>query len=91
MGIYENTGEYDLDLKSSGDGWCGTFAGLVRQAAADILSDGEPYGPVDVTWDDGEHEQVDGVLIRADNDVIEIQQESGSCIISIDDVLRFRA
>lgn len=42
MAIYENDDQFDLELNSSGDGWCGTFAGLVRLAAADILSDGEP-------------------------------------------------
>lgn len=42
MAIYPNDGHYDLELVGSGAGWLGTFAGLVREAARDILSDGEP-------------------------------------------------
>ncbi|AER47502.1 hypothetical protein PBI_DYLAN_75 [Mycobacterium phage Dylan] len=43
---------YDLDLRSSGDGWVGTFGAILREAVESI-TDGGPYSPVEVTLDDG--------------------------------------
>lgn len=53
MANYPNDGHFDLELKSSGDGWMGTFNVLVQTVVIDILSDGEPFGPVEVTLSDG--------------------------------------
>jgi hypothetical protein len=36
----------DMLLTSSGQGWCGTFAIVVRTAVEDILSDGAPFSAV---------------------------------------------
>lgn len=49
MPNYTRDGNYDINLISSGSGWLGTFAATVSSTAADILTDGEPYGPVTIT------------------------------------------
>lgn len=43
---------YDLEIASSGGGWMGTFAVVMRRTVSDMLDDG-PYGPVEVMVEDG--------------------------------------
>ncbi|QZD98073.1 hypothetical protein SEA_JUICYJAY_196 [Mycobacterium phage JuicyJay] len=50
--IYDNDGNYDLDLRNSGNGWVGTFGAILREAVEDITAEG-PFGPVEVTFDGG--------------------------------------
>jgi hypothetical protein len=88
MAVYENTGHFDLDIASSGGGWTGTYAGLVRQAAADILSDGAPFGPVEVTTDD---ETFVGTLTAIDLSDGSLSFEGRPHRVSVDDITRFRA
>jgi hypothetical protein len=89
-----NAGQFDLDLVSSGGGWCGTFAALVRHAASDILSDGAPFGPVEVTYDDDTTVLV-GILIDSDDQYLLVDDYPVSLgtlhSIDIEAVTRFRA
>ena len=91
MATYPNTGEFDLELRSSGDGWMGTFAALIRHTVADILSDGEPFGPVEVTVSDGT--VFTGVLDAwtGDDTFTITEPDELPRIIETDDVMRFRA
>ncbi len=62
---------YDVTMRATGDAWSGTFAASVRNAALDILSDGRPYGPVEVVY--SREPAVTGTLCAADGDAIVIQ------------------
>lgn len=80
---------YDIELRSSGDGWMGTFSIIVQAAVADILSDGEPWPDTEVTLDDG---TVVAGSLGAWGDTFTITEPGGlPRIIEIDDVRRFRA
>ncbi|QGJ87396.1 hypothetical protein SEA_BLESSICA_75 [Mycobacterium phage Blessica] len=75
---------YDLDLRSSGDGWVGTFDIILRRAIQDITDDG-PYSPVEVTLDDGR--VLTGALHGFGFDVMRVD----GLIIELDRVRRFQA
>ncbi|AYQ98912.1 hypothetical protein SEA_VORRPS_75 [Mycobacterium phage Vorrps] len=75
---------YDLDLRSSGDGWVGTFGVILRRAIGDITDDG-PYSPVEVTLDDGQ--VFTGTLHGFGFDVMRIEDRD----IELDRVRRFQA
>lgn len=82
---------YDLDLSNSGAGWMGTFGLLVQKAVDDITDDG-PYGPVEVTLDDGT--VLTGVLDiwSGDGDAFTVTEPSElPRIVEIDEVVRLRA
>lgn len=42
---------YDIDLRSSGNAWLGTFGVTVAALITDLLVDGPSYGPVEITYD----------------------------------------
>jgi hypothetical protein len=44
--------DYDIDLWSSGTGWCGTFGVLIRAVVDDIMSDAQPW-EFEITLRDG--------------------------------------
>lgn len=85
---------YDLDLRSSGDGWMGTFAGVIRKVVNDITDDG-PFGPVEVTLND------DGVVLTGiidiwmGNDTFDAftitESDTLPRVVEVEDVVRFRA
>lgn len=74
----------DLRLVSSGDGWAGTFAILVRTAVDDILSDGAPFAAF-VMWetDDGSMEGRDVEIAALDAGAGTITT-SDQCVIPVD-------
>lgn len=75
----------DIDIRSSGHGWTGTFVKLIRTAVADITDDG-PYGPVEVTFSDGQTKT--GVLdVWVNGDALKIDR----LVVDLDDVVRLRA
>lgn len=92
MPNYTRDSNYDLDLACSGDGWLGTFASTVRTTAADILSDGQPWGPVAVTTSDPAA-TITGTLTAVDTEALTVlaDGEHTQRRIPIDTVLRFRA
>ncbi|MEB3023424.1 MULTISPECIES: hypothetical protein [Mycolicibacter] len=81
---------YDLDLSCSGDGWTATFADLIVATADDFLSDG-PYGPVEITRNDGV--TFTGELASRAGNALVIQDTTQKTYhgIHVDAVLRFRA
>ncbi len=83
-------GTYDLDLSCSGDGWAGTFAALIVATADDFLTDG-PYGPVEITRDDGV--TFTGELASRSGNALVLQDCASNTYhgIHVDAVLRFRA
>ena len=80
---------YDIDLRSSGAGWMGTFYILVRTMMADILDDG-PYGPVEVTLAD--ETVITGTADAGFGDDTFVISVDGGIrrTVEIDDVLRVR-
>ncbi|UCN12673.1 MULTISPECIES: hypothetical protein [Mycobacterium avium complex (MAC)] len=92
MPNYTRDGNYDIDLASSGNGWLGTFASTVHTTAADILSDGAPWGPVSITTNEPAT-TITGTLIAADAAALTVLADDGHTErrIPIDTVLRFRA
>ena len=96
--VYPVDGQYDLDIRSSGTGWTGTYASLIRTAVEDITYDGN-FGPVEVTLDDGR--VITGTLIVCPPDeqrfTVDGDQIGLNAIlidgrgIAIDDIVRFRA
>lgn len=97
MPNYDRVGNYDIDLASSGAGWCGTFATTVTTTALDILSDGESFGPVEVTTGgDGEpaNTTITGTLTGADTNTLTVIDDADPRKvhhIPAHTVLRFRA
>jgi len=93
----DQPGHYDIDLACSGDGWRGTFGVTVRTAAEDILSDGQPWGPVAVTVEGataGTDTTITGTLTAVEfADTLIVHSDDGAAVhrIPIDDILRFRA
>jgi len=82
---------YDVTLRTTGDGWAGTFAVIVKSAALDILSDGEPWGPVEVIH--STEPAVTGTLQAVVGDDLVIQTGDNADAlknISIDEVLMFQ-
>lgn len=84
--IYAVDGKYDIDLKTSGDGWTGTFEKVVRQAIEDITIEGA-WSPCEITYDGGE--VVTGTLYGygSGDDIVKIE----GLALELDRVTRFRA
>jgi hypothetical protein len=81
------TDGYDIDLRSSGAGWVGTFSDMVANLADNILSDGYPW-PIELTLQDGT--VVTGKLTACDRNSLSI--EGVAHRIGIDEnVVRVRA
>lgn len=96
MPNYDRDGNFDIDLASSGAGWLGTFALTVSATAIDILSDGEPFGPVEVTTgpdSPAPDTTITGTLTGADTHVLTVIEDDTRTVhhIPTDTVLRFRA
>ncbi len=96
MPNYTRDGNYDIDLGCSGAGWVGTFAGAVAATATDILDDGEPFGPVEVTTgaDTEPATTITGTLTAADNHTLTIVSDDDARTvhrIPVHTILRFRA
>jgi len=96
MPNYDRDGNYDIDLTSSGAGWQGTFATTVSTTASDILSDGEPWGPVEVTTSadsPAPNTTITGTLTAADTQALTVIDDDTHTVhrIPTDTVLRFRA
>lgn len=93
LGKDPNGDPYDLDLRNSGSGWTGTFAGIIRRTVEDITDDG-PWSPAEVTLSDG-------TVLAGELDVWPNLTDDGSFIVTepnelpriveVDDVVRFRA
>lgn len=79
---------YDFTLMSSGDGWMGTYAIVLRAAVTDILDDG-PYGPVELTLADGN--VITGTLRPVDDPNAANMISVDGVLHVIDDVIGFRA
>ena len=80
--------DYDLDLKSSGDGWLGTYVNLILAAAVDLLSDNEAW-PVEITTDN--KDVITGLLAAVDTQDYTLTIEDRPRRVSINDIVRFRA
>lgn len=80
---------YDIEIKGSGEGWNGTLNMLIAKLVSDITDDG-PYGPVEVSLDDGSV-TVGTVDVGSGDDVF-ILTEPGRIaqVIEIDNVIRVR-
>jgi hypothetical protein len=90
LGTDPNGEPYDLDLRNSGSGWCGTFYLVIQLAVSDILQDG-PWPQAEVTLLDGT--VLAGKLdewTSADTFTI-TEVDSLPRIVEVDDVARFRA
>ena len=91
MPNYTRDGNYDIDLASSGNGWLGTFATTVRTTATDILSDGQPCGPVAITTSEPAT-TITGTLTAVDAQALTLLADDHTeRRVPIDTVLRFRA
>ena len=89
--VYQHTGHYDLDLSSSGHGWLGSYRAVVVAATQDILSEG-PFGPVEITTDDGR--VTTGVLLEVGNEHLLLDHLTEADIqweIPMASILRLRA
>ncbi|AER50015.1 hypothetical protein SEA_RINGER_85 [Mycobacterium phage Ringer] len=84
--IYNNDGNYDLDLRNSGNGWVGTFGTILREAVEDITAEGA-FGPVEVTFDNGR--VLTGTLhgFGSGDNTVRVE----SLCIELDRIERFRA
>ena len=81
--------QYSVMLQGSDYEWAGTFAAIVRFAATDLLSDGEPYGPVEILLHD-HSPLVTGVLSGIDGDDLVIGIADQVRRIGVDEVERLR-
>lgn len=97
MPNYTRDSIYDIDLACSGAGWVGTFATTVSTTATDILNDGEPFGPVEVTTGadtEPANVTITGTLIAADARTLTVIADDDARTvhhIPVHTVLRFRA
>lgn len=89
--VAQDAGHYDLDLTTSGDGWVGSFHAVVVAATQDILCEG-PFGPVEITTDDGR--VTTGVLREVDTERLLLDHPTEADIqweIPVSSILRLRA
>jgi hypothetical protein len=84
--------EYDIELRSSGSGWTGTFSNALAQVIADITEE-KPWDRAEVTLYGGH--TYTGVLSRNDNASTSRKRVEtfriDDMVFAIEDVLRFRA
>lgn len=89
--VYHHTGNYDLDLSSSGHGWLGSYRAVVVVAVNDILTEGS-FGPVEITTDDGR--VTTGVLLSVNDEHLVLDHLTDADIqweIPVESILRLRA
>ena len=92
LGTAPNGYDWELDLRSNGSGWCGTFANIVRTAVQDITENGQDNGRdwfVEVTLADGTVLQ--GNIAGWLGDDTFTVADGLPIIVEVDDVVRFRA